>query len=47
VSSLAHLLDHADKMKEEALAKKGETKKGKLKFRPAAASDPLFSRRNT
>ena len=27
VSSLAHLLAHADKMREEALAKKGETKK--------------------
>jgi len=27
VSSLEHLLAHADKMREEALAKKGETKK--------------------
>jgi hypothetical protein len=27
-SCLAHLLAHADKLKEEALAKKGETKKG-------------------
>jgi hypothetical protein len=49
-SSLPHLLAHADKLKEEALAKKGETKKkGQVGLSAKRAAEPelLFSKRNT